>query len=290
MDYEIVMDVAGDIDAEVASANNIRFIPMEYTVGDAARICSGPEPQEVLTQFYNGQREGDLTKTSQISPYQYEEFLKEIFEEGKSVLYLCLSGGLSSTYHSACVARELLLEKYPGCAFYPIDTLSATGGMGILAERAVKNREKGMSAEENLNDLNAAKEKLDHWFMVDDLAYLKRGGRISASTAIVGTALNVKPILTINGEGKLETVAKKRGNNAALNELCSRFSERFDNATEEPVYILHADAQDKADQIYEHVKESLEGREVRICGLSPIIGAHTGPGMAAICFMGSGRE
>ncbi len=290
MDYTIVMDVAGDITEQVAKENDIRFIPMEYTVGDATRICNGPEKQEVLAEFYNGQRKGDLTRTSQISPYQYEEFFREIMEKGKSVLYLCLSGGLSSTYHSACVAKQALSEEYPRCAFYPIDTLAATGGMGILAERAIKNRKKGLSVEENYHDLLAAVQKLECWFMVDDLGYLKRGGRISASTAIVGTALNVKPILNINREGKLETIAKKRGNNVAINELVNRFTTLFDKDADDVVYILHADCMEKANQLYEQVKDRLSGREVRICGLSPIIGAHTGPGMAAICFMGRGKE
>ena len=286
MDYVIVMDVAGDIDSKVAIKNDIRFIPMEYTVGDSIRLCKGPENKETLTEFYNGQRNGDLTKTSQISPYQYEEFFKKIFEEGKSVLYLCLSSGLSSTYQSACMAKQTLLEEYPQCSFYPVDTLAATGGMGVLAERAIINRKNGMSIEDNFNDITKATKKIEHWFMVDDLAYLKRGGRISASTAIVGTALNVKPILNINKEGKLETIAKKRGNNVALNELLNRFSESFDNESDNTIYIIHADCADKADHIYEQVKGSYPDSNIRICGLSPIIGAHTGPGMAAICFMG----
>lgn len=286
MDYVIVMDAAADIDSNVAKENDIRFIPMEYTVGDSIRMCNGPENEEVLKEFYNGQRNGDLTKTSQISPYQYEEFFKKIFEEGKSVLYLCLSSGLSSTYHSACVAKQPLLEEYPQCFFYPVDTLAATGGMGVLAERAINNRNKGMSIEDNFNNITEATKKIEHWFMVDDLAYLKRGGRISASTALVGTALNVKPILNINQEGKLETIAKKRGNNAALNELSVRFSELFDNEANDAVYIIHADCVDKASHLYEQIKETHTAINVRISGLSPIIGAHTGPGMVAICFMG----
>ena len=285
MDYVIVMDVAGYIDLNIANKNDVRFIPMEYTIGDTIRMCNGPEDHKVLAKFYNGQRNGDLTKTSQISPYQYEDFFKKIFEEKKSVLYLCLSSGLSSTYHSACIAKQSLTEAYPDCSFYPLDTLAATGGMGVIAERAINNRNKGMTIEENFNDLTNATKKVEHWFMVDDLAYLKRGGRISASTAIVGTALNVKPILIINQEGKLETVSKKRGNNVALNELSVKFSERFDNEADDAVYIIHADCIDKANHLYEQIKGSHKNIQVRICGLSPIIGAHTGPGMVAICFM-----
>lgn len=286
MDYIIMMDVSGDIDREVAKENNLCFIPMEYSVGNEIRCCEGPESEETLKSFYEGQRKEDFTKTSQISPYKYEAVLRSIFEEGKSVLYLCLSSGLSSTYQSACVAKQNMMEEYPDCNFYPVDTLAATGGMGVLAERAIRNRSKGMSIEENYEDLVKASKKVKHWFVVEDLMYLKRGGRISASTAVLGTALNIKPILNVNQEGKLQTVTKKRGDKASLAELISMFDADYDAASGDVIYIVHADSQQKAESINKQLKEKYPGSEVRICGLSPIIGAHTGPGMAAVCFMG----
>lgn len=286
MDYEIVMDVAGDIDRKIAEENGIRFIPMEYTLGNAMRTCNGPEPDEILTEFYNGQRQGDLTKTSQISPYQYETYLKEYFEAGKSVLYLCLSSGLSSTFQSSCMAKQTLTEDYPNCGFYPVDSLAATGGMGVLAERAIRNRKNGMSVQENYEDLLKATTKIRHWFVVEDLMYLKRGGRISASTAIIGTALNIKPILIINKEGKLDTVAKKRGDKASLKELITQFEAEYDTESGDVIYVANADCPGKAEQLVEQIKELYPNCEVRSTGLTPIIGAHTGPGMAAVCFMG----
>lgn len=286
MDYIIMMDVSGDIDSKVATENNICFIPMEYSVGNDMRSCEGPEEESILKNFYEGQRSGDLTKTSQISPFRYEAFLKDIFTKGKSVLYLCLSSGLSSTYQSACIAKQTLMEEYPDCSFYPVDTLAATGGMGVLAERAIRNRKSGMSIEENFEDLTSASKKIKHWFVVEDLMYLKRGGRISASTAVLGTALNIKPILIINQEGKLETVSKKRGDKASLGELISKFAEEFDQTTPDVIYVTHSDSKNKAELLYNQVKAMYPNSEIRICGLSPIIGAHTGPGMAAICFMG----
>lgn len=286
MDYEVVMDVAGDIDRKIAEENGIRFIPMEYTLGNAMRTCNGPEPDDILTEFYNGQRQGDLTKTSQISPYQYETYLKEYFEAGKSVLYLCLSSGLSSTFQSSCMAKQTLTEDYPNCGFYPVDSLAATGGMGVLAERAVRNRKKGMSVQENYEDLLKATTKIRHWFVVEDLMYLKRGGRISASTAIIGTALNIKPILIINKEGKLDTVAKKRGDKASLKELITQFEAEYDTESGDVIYVANADCPGKAEQLVEQIKELYPNCEVRSTGLTPIIGAHTGPGMAAVCFMG----
>lgn len=286
MEYIILMDASGDISEEVAKNNNIRFIPMEYTVGSETRTCQGPESDEVLKAFYDGQRNGDLTKTSQIPPYWYESFIKEIFEEGKSVLYLCLSSGLSSTYQSACLARETLKDDYENFDFLPIDTLAATGGMGVLAERAIRNQKSGMGIKENYEDLINAVKTIRHWFVVEDLMYLKRGGRISASTAIIGTALNIRPILIINPEGKLDTVAKKRGDSASIKELIAKFKEEYNSDLDDVVYIAHADSQDKALQLKEEISKLFPKCEVRISGLSPIIGAHTGPGMAAVCFIG----
>lgn len=284
MEYVIVMDVSGDIDAELANKNDIRFIPMEYTVGSEMRTCQGPESAEFLKTFYDGQRNGDLTKTSQISPYMYETFLKGILSEGKSVLYLCLSSGLSSTYQSACMAKQALEEEYPNVTFYPIDTLAATGGMGVLVERAIRNRENGMTIKDNYEDLLKAVKNIRHWFQVDNLMYLKRGGRISAATAVVGTALNIKPILIVNAEGKLDTVSKKRGEKIANKELITQFTESYNPESGDPVYVCHSDNLPMASFLQEEVKKLYPDAVVRIAGLSPIIGAHTGPGMTAICY------
>lgn len=286
MDYVIVMDVSGDLDADIARENDVRMIPMEYSLGSETLICDGLEKKEDLKNFYNSQRGGDFTKTSQISPYKYETYLKSIFEEGKSILYLCLSSGLSSTYQSAVLAKATLEEEYEGLLFMPVDTLAATGGMGVLAERAIRNKKNGMSIEDNYSDLLDAVKKIHHRFVVEDLMYLKRGGRISATTAVVGTALNIRPILVINQEGKLDTIAKKRGDKAALNEITSQFSNEYDPATEDVIYIVHADNEEKVNFVADNIRELYPESEVRIHGLSPIIGAHTGPGMIAICYIG----
>ena len=227
-----------------------------------------------------------MTKTSQISPFSYEEFLKPLFEEGHSVLCLCLSGGLSASYNSALLARESLEEQFPGQKFYPVDTLSATGGVGVLTERALRNRANGMSLEENYQDLVSATKKIRHWFLVQDLMYLKRGGRISAATAVVGTALKIKPILCINPEGKLDTIAKKRGDKLAANHILDLFTESYDPTSGDVIYILDADAPQLGDYLETEVKRRFPDAEVRHTPLCPVIGSHTGPGMAAITHMG----
>jgi len=286
MKYLVFADVSTDIDMTFVEEGTLKFIPMEYSLGEEMRECNAPETRELLKKFYDGQRNGDLTHTSQISPYNYEEYLDPYFKEGYSVLYLSLSSGLSSTFQSALVAKASLKEKYPDLDFMPVDSLAATGGMGVLAERALRNQKKGMTLSENYDDLVAASHKIKHWFLVQDLMYLKRGGRVSATTAVVGTALNIVPILKINEIGKLDTFAKKRGQKLASNALVEYFKETYDETSDDVIYIVDADTLETGDYLKEEVLKLFPNATVRRTGLSPIIGAHTGPGMAAICHMG----
>ncbi len=285
-DYIICMDASGDIIREAALENEIQFVPMEYSIGEEMRTSRGCESEELLKTFYDGQRGGDLTKTSQISPYMYEEYFKQFLELGKSILYFCLSGGLSSTYQSAVLAAETLKEDYPEAEVIPVDTLAATGGIGLLVEKAIENRKDGMSIQENLESVRAVIPRLRHYFMVQDLMYLKRGGRVSAATAIVGSALNIKPMLIVNEEGKLVNVDKKRGNKAAMSSLFASFKENYDPETDTRIYICDSDAPELAQGLAEKIKEAEPGVTIRRTMLSPIIGAHTGPGMVAVILFG----
>ena len=282
MEYLIFSDVSGDIDPSFCEAGKIRFISMEYSLGDAMLTCTGPLSRDDLKAFYDDQRGGSLTQTSQITPFKYEETFSPVMEEGYSILYLCLSSGLSSTYNSALTAKEILKEKYPNVDLYVIDSRAAAAGIGLLGERAIANREAGMSIEDNFKDVSAAVSRLNHWFLVPDLMYLKRGGRVSAATAIVGTALNICPLLKINEEGKLDNFAKKHGMKMAANALVDLYSEHRNPASKEPVYIVDADNTDIADYLESKVRAIDPDITVKRCGLNPIIGAHTGPSLAAI--------
>lgn len=281
-DYIICMDASGDIIREAAMENHIAFVPMEYSLGDEMRTSKGCEEEALLKRFYDGQRRGDLTRTSQISPFLYEEYFKTFLQEGRSVLYFGLSSGLSSTYESSLLAAKNLGEQYPEAKLLPVDTLAATGGIGILVERAIANRGKGMSIEENYEDVKAFVPHLRHYFMVQDLMYLKRGGRVSAATAIVGSALNIKPMLKIDENGKLVTVDKKRGNKAAMTALFTFFLENYRPEVCNTIYICDADTPQLAEDLAEKVREAAPEVKIRRTMLSPIIGAHTGPGMLSM--------
>lgn len=281
--YVIVMDVSGDISEDFAAKMGIKFVPMQYSLGDEMRTSYGIESADVLKKFYDGQRNGDLTKTSQITPYMYEEFFTPIMEEGYSVLYMSLSSGLSATYNSACLAKQILKEKFPNLDLYPVDTLAATGGIGLLAERAVQNKEKGMPIEDNYNDIINIRPKLRHWLLVQDLMYLKRGGRVSATKAVFGSMLNIKPILKLDEVGKLQTIEKKRGNKAAVKQLFDYFVESYNPATGNTVYICDGDCRDLANDLANMIKEKYPEVIIKQTTLCPIIGAHTGPGLVVIC-------
>lgn len=285
-DYIICMDASGDIIRDAALENGIEFVPMEYSLGEEMRTSHGCESEDMLKKFYDGQRNGDLTKTSQISPYMYEEYFKKFLEMGKSILYFCLSSGLSSTYQSAMLAAESLKEDYPEAEVLPVDTLAATGGIGLLAEKAIANRKNGMTIHENLESIRAVIPKLRHYFMVQDLMYLKRGGRVGAATALVGSALNIKPMLKIDENGKLVTVDKKRGNKAAMSSLFTFFQENYNPEIDRKIYICDADTPELAQSLAEKVKEAAPKAEIRRTMLSPIIGAHTGPGMLSMILFG----
>ena len=285
MSYLIVMDASADIDSKVFIEEDIRFIPMQYSLNEEMRESKGIESEELLKSFYDSQRSGELTKTTQITPYQYINFFSKLLNEGYSILYLSLSSGLSSTYQSAMLAASELNDEHKDEKVYVVDSLGATGGIGVLLELACKYRKEGKSIEENCALLNNAKLKLHHFFMVQDLMYLKRGGRVSGATAVVGTVLGIGPILKIDENGKLVNFAKRRGNKLALEELAKLFNENYE-LNDSPIYIVDGDAKELGDFLASEIKKLIPEAVVKRNMLSPIIGAHTGPGLVAVCFIG----
>ena len=285
MSYLIVMDASADIDSKVFIEEDIRFIPMQYSLNEEMRESKGIESEELLKSFYDSQRSGELTKTTQITPYQYINFFSKLLNEGYSILYLSLSSGLSSTYQSAMLAASELNDEHKDEKVYVVDSLGATGGIGVLLELACKYRKEGKSIEENCALLNNAKLKLHHFFMVQDLMYLKRGGRVSGATAVVGTVLGIRPILKIDENGKLVNFAKRRGNKLALEELAKLFNENYE-LNDSPIYIVDGDAKELGDFLASEIKKIAPNAVVKRNMLSPIIGAHTGPGLVAVCFIG----
>ena len=286
MTYKIMIDASADINPLFCERNDIAVIPMEYSLDDRVYIYEGCMDESSAKEFYRLLNENTQIKTSQVNPFCYEEVFEPYVKSGISLLYLCLSSGLSSTINSARTAAAVLKQKYENAQIMIIDTFAAAGGIGILAERAARNRESGMDISENCSDLISAISRLNHWFIVDDLIYLKKGGRIDATTAFVGSALMIKPILKIDGSGKLQNVAKAHGTNATVKKLLEIYKETSDDSSDDPVYICHSSAEKTADKLEADVLSLSSSTVIRKMLLSPIIGAHTGPGLVSLIYIG----
>ena len=286
-DYVICIDASVDIDQKYIDDNNVVIIPMKYILGETEYLMENRLSDEQLVHFYDCMRAGEMTHTSQITPYFYQQVFKREAASRKDILYLSLSSGLSSTYSSALSAAEEIEEEFEGLKIEVVDSLAATGGMGLLLMEAVRARNNGVSLEDNAAALRNAAGKICHWFLVDDLKYLRRGGRISAATAVAGTVLNIKPILKIADDGTLISIAKKRGLPKAASFLTECYEASVDKSLSSDVIIAHADCSAEAEAARERILKINPGAQVQICGLGPVIGAHTGPGMMAVIHWGS---
>ena len=239
--------------------------------------------------MYDGLRSGQAAKTSAVNPSRWGEVIEPALSAGQDVLVLAFSSGLSTTYQSAVIAAEELGEKYPERTIRVVDTLCASMGQGLLVWYACKKRDEGLSLEELYSWVMENRLHLCHWFTVDDLMYLKRGGRISAATALVGTMLQIKPLLHVDDEGHLISMSKARGRKAAIDALVRKAQELgagYDNST---MFISHGDCREDAAYLAQQLKEKCGVKDVIISYVGAVIGSHSGPGTLALFFLGSHR-
>ena len=286
-DYVICIDASVDIDQSYIDENKIVIIPMKYVLGESEQLMENRLTDQKLLDFYDSMRAGMMTHTSQITPYFYQQVFRREASLGRDILYISLSSGLSSTYSSALTAAEEIEEEFEGLKIEVVDSLAAIGGMGLLLMMAVRARESGISLSENAQALRSAAGKICHWFLVDDLKYLRRGGRISAATAVAGAVLNIKPILKIADDGTLISIAKKRGLSKASSFLTECYAGAVDRSLPDEVIIAHADCISEAEAARKRILSINPKADVQICGLGPVIGAHTGPGMLAVIHWGN---
>lgn len=240
--------------------------------------------------FYNSLRNGTMPTTSQINAFRFEELFKKYLNQGYDVVYVGFSSGMSGTFNSAHIAKETVLSETPEAGLYTVDTLSASIGLGALVIRAVDLVKSGASTEDIVNWLEAHKFNAQHWFGVDDLNYLKNGGRISAASAIVGSVLNVKPTLIVDHEGKLKPYGNVRGRKKSISFLASKFKEHFSETLTQTVLIGHGNAIDDALTLKAAVEPYAKNAEIIVSELSMTIASHVGPNMLAIAFIGDERE
>ena len=287
--YVILTDSCCDLTQQMADQLGLEVLPLTVSSpqGDFRNYL---DHREVSPEtFYGYMRAGDMCKTSAVNLEQWAEAMEEIMKSGKDILCLAFSSGLSSTYSSAAIAAQELSEKYPERKVYAIDTLCASMGQGMIVYLAAKKQQAGATIEEVRDWVEENKMSVAHWITVDDLMHLKRGGRVSATTAVVGTMLKIKPVLHVNDEGKLETMEKARGRKAALNMLVDKMGETAINIAEQEVFISHGDCLADAEYVAAKVKERFGVKAVHINYIGPVIGAHAGPGTVAVFWLATKR-
>ncbi len=290
MAYEIFVDLSLDIEPKVVTENNIHFIPMEYEVGEESVLLQEPPGEEQVHEFYEDMRKNLPAKSTAISPRRFRQIFGACLETGQSILYISLSGGLSPTCKTAEQEALALKEKFGHLRIEVVDSRGASFGMGLLVEAACGNREKGMSLEENAAFLRGMALRINYWFIVEDLSYLKRSGKISGTSPFMDAALNIRPLFTIKANGSLDTVGKKRGSRQAMHALAECFAETYDASYGTTVYLCCADCTESAEELKEILLETHPLLEIKIRMLNPVIGAHTGPGMVSIIHFGRKRE
>ena len=286
-DYKIITDSACDLPEAMLQELDVTVTPL-HVLFRGENLADSVEDQQIHA-LYEGLRAGEPATTSAVNPEGWTEIMEPILAGGKDILALGFSSGLSTTYQSAVIAAQELQEKYPERKICVVDTLCAALGQGMLVWYACKKRDEGMSLEELTAWVEENKLNVRHEVTVDDLMYLKRGGRVSATTAVVGTMLQIKPIISVNEEGKLITVSKARGRKGAMDNLVKKLNELgegYDNST---VFITHADCREDALKLKKLVQEKCGVKEVMIGNLGAVIGSHAGPGTLALFFLGAKR-
>jgi len=281
--FEIYTDSCCDLPKEIVEKCNLQVMQLEVTIDDNAPVLNRDIESK---EFYDKLRAGSNAKTNAVTPGFFEEHMRKSLEEGKDILYLGFSSGLSVTYNNGVMVMSELQDEFPERKLMHIDTLCASMGQGLLSYYAAELRDAGATIEEVFKKIMAVKDYIHHVVTVDDLFFLKRGGRLSAVSAIAGSMLKVKPIIVVDEEGHLNNVATVRGRKNALKDLYERMkgSERFDELPY--AFISHADCMDDAKYIESMINEDYPAVKVVIGDIGPVIGAHTGPGGFALCFLG----
>ena len=282
-DYVIVTDSSADLPDSLVRELGVEVLPLSFTV-QGKTYHNYPDDREMDPKvFYKMLRDGEMATTSAVNVAEYTAMLEPLLQAGKDVLVLAFSSGLSTTYQSSVIAVNELSEQYPDRKICTVDTLCASMGQGLMVWLAVQEQRKGKSLEEVRDWVEENKLHLCHWFTVDDLHFLKRGGRISAATAVVGTMLSIKPVLHVDDEGHLISMGKARGRGASLTALVDHMEQTVTDV--DTVFISHGDCLGDAPD----VKKRFGTKDVVINNIGPVIGAHAGPGTVALFFLGTKR-
>lgn len=281
--FEIFTDSSCDLPKEMVEQYDIKVIQLEVVIDNKEPVLNKDIKAKV---FYQQLRDGANAKTAAATPGCFEEHMKESLELGKDILYLGFTSGLSVTYGNGEFIISELQDEYPERKLLSVNTLCASVGEGLLVHFAALKREQGASMQEVYDEVMAIKDKIHHQVTVDDLFFLKRGGRISAATAIAGSMLSIKPMIHVTAEGELDTIGKIRGRKSAMKELVNKMKATADIDAWNYVFISHGDCLEDAIRVKEMVEKAYPEAKVILSDVGPVIGAHTGPGVIALCYLG----
>ena len=287
-DYKIITDSGCDIGAELLNEWGVTSLSLTFRFSEDDKEYSNNEMD--IKEFYNRMRDGGVAKTSAVNIGAFEAEFRKTLEAGLDILYIGFSSGLSTTFNSARLAAESLKGDFPERSIKVIDSLCASAGQGLLVYLAAEKKNGGASLDEAYEYVNSLVPSVCHWFTVDDLVYLKRGGRVSAVAALVGGMLGIKPVLHVDDEGHLINVSKVRGRKTAVIALADKYGELALNPTEGPIFISHADCLKDAEDLASIMKTKYGAPDVQvITDVGTVIGAHAGPGTLALFFLGKNR-
>ena len=288
MAIKIVTDSSCDLGINFIEENNIELIPLLLNL-DGETLKDDLGKSLGYREFYEKLRAGSMPSTSQINIYTFEEKFKELLDKGYEILYIGLSSALSGTFNSANMARNNILEENPNAKIAVVDSISVSMGLGMLIKKACKMIEEGKMLEDIVQWIEENKNKVIHAILVDDLKHLKRGGRVSASTAAVGSILNIKPLLKLNNSGAVEASEKIKGKKKGLKRLASIIKENAINIENEILYIMHGDVLEEAQYLKKIILQELNFKDVKVEYIGTVIGTHGGPGTIATVFWGNER-
>lgn len=287
--YRIAIDVTSDLFEDVIEKHDIIVIPMPYEFDGKNYIHYLDSRECSHKEFYDGLRKGKSANTSQINPNTFVENFEPILKQGQDILYFGFSSGLSGTLQSAHIAKQTLKERYPNREIVIVDTLGATLGQAALIVPSLELYEQGAPIHQVAEFAENLRLHVCHWFVVDDLHFLHRGGRLRLAAAIAGTLIRMKPVLHVDNEGKLALVEKKRGTNTAYRTMIEKMKQTGKDLSKQTVYISHGDHLEGAELLAKWIQEEDLVKEVKITTLCPVIASHSGPGTLALFFIGDER-
>lgn len=285
-DYIVTVNSTVDVPKEWLKERNVPFVPLKYTIdGETYQDMMGLSAKE----FFDKLREGKMSVTSQVNPQEAKEVLEPFLKEGKDVLHLAFSSGLSGTCASMKTAAEELKEEYPEREIIVVDTLCACMGEALLLYYVLKRKSEGMTIKEAAQWAEEHKLNICHNVTIDDLHHLQRGGRVSKTAAVLGSMVQIKPMIHMDNEGKLQVIGKERGRKKSLQKIVERSSEQFKGYENDLIMITHGDCIEDAEYVAELVRKKMGIGNILINNIGTVIGSHTGPGVVAVFCMGSER-